>query len=122
MLTGDAPLVEPAGLRSQTLIHLTQTPGSWREWLRAAGVPDLEPRRTVTYDHVSIALSAAEAGRGVALTSHFLCAPRLAAGRLCAPFDLHVRSESTYHLVCPPEGLEDARIVAFRDWLVEALA
>ena len=32
-------------------------------------------------------------------------------GRLCVPFDAPVRSEQTYHLVCRPGGLEDARIV-----------
>src|SRR5262249_49752480 len=122
LVTGDPPLVEPAGLRSQTLIHVSQTPSSWSVWLRAAGVPDLEPRRSVRDDHLATALRAAEAGRGVALTSEFLCAPRLAAGRLCAPFDLRVPSASTYHLVCRPESLDDPRVVALRDWLVDALA
>jgi len=92
---GDSPLVSPADLAAHTLIHVTQTPDSWREWLNVAGVPDLEPRRNVTYDHVSIALSAAEAGRGVALTTEFLCAPRLASGRLCEPFDVRARSAAT---------------------------
>ena len=121
LVTGDPPLVEPAGLRSQTLLCVSQTPDSWSIWLRAAGLPELEPRRTVTYDHLAIALSAAEAGRGVALTSEFLCAQRLAAGRLVAPFDLRVRSAATYHLVCQPESLDDPRVVALRDWLVDAL-
>jgi DNA-binding transcriptional LysR family regulator len=101
---------------------VSQTPDAWSEWLRQAGVPGLEPKRSVTYDHLSIALSAAESGHGVALSSDFLCAGRLASGRLVAPFGVRVRSASTYHLVCRPDGLEDARIVALRDWLVEALA
>jgi LysR family transcriptional regulator, glycine cleavage system transcriptional activator len=121
LVAADPPLVEPAGLRSQTLICVSQTPDAWSSWLRAAGLQDLAPRRTVTYDHLAIALSAAEAGRGVALTSEFLCAQRLAAGRLVAPFDLRVRSAPTYHLVCRPESLDDPRVVALRDWLVDAL-
>jgi len=116
------PLHEPAELRAQTIIHVSQTPDAWREWLRQAGVAGLQPRREVTYDHVAIALSAAESGHGVALSTDFLCAQRLAAGRLCAPFSVRARSAATYHLVCRPEGLEDPRIVALRDWLVEALA
>jgi LysR family glycine cleavage system transcriptional activator len=122
LLKGDSPLRAPAGLQSQTIIHVSQTPDAWRDWLRHAGLAGLQPKRTVTYDHLAIALSAAEAGHGVALSSHFLCEPRLAAGRLCEPFDLRVRSASTYHLVCRPEGLEDPRITALRDWLVDALA
>jgi LysR family glycine cleavage system transcriptional activator len=116
------PLHEPAELQAQTIIHVSQTPNAWREWLREAGVAGLQPRREVTYDHVAIALSAAESAHGVALSTDFLCAHRLAAGRLCAPFRVRARSTATYHLVCRPEGLEDPRIVALRDWLVEALA
>src|SRR5262249_27760905 len=112
---------EPGDLRSQTLIHVSQTPDAWSEWLRHAGVPGLEPKRNITYDHVSIALSAAESGYGIALAADLLCANRLGSGRLVAPFSVRARSASTYHLVCRPEGLEDARIVALRDWLVDAL-
>ena len=89
--------------------------------MRQAGVAGLQPKRSVIYDHLSIALSAAESGHGVALSSDFLCAQRLATGRLLAPFRVRARSASTYHLVCRPEGLEAPRIVALRDWLVEAL-
>jgi LysR family glycine cleavage system transcriptional activator len=122
LLAGESPLREPADLRSHTIIHVSQTPDAWDDWLRHAGVAGLKPRRSVTYDHLSIALSAAESGHGVALSSEFLCAPRLSAGRLCVPFEVRVPSPSTYHLVCRPEGLEDPRIVALRDWLVDALA
>jgi LysR family glycine cleavage system transcriptional activator len=116
-----SPLRELADLRRQTIIHVSQTPYAWNDWLREAGLAGLEPERAITYDHLSIALSAAEAGHGVALSSYFLCEQRLAAGRLCEPFDVRARSQHTYHLVCRPEGLEDPRIVALRDWLVEAL-
>ena len=109
-------------LRDHTLIHLSQTPDAWRQWLRAAGLADLHAKRTVTYDHLSIALSAAEEGRGVALCGRFLCERQLAAQRLCVPFDVGAGSASTYHLVCRTEGLNDPRIVALRDWLVGALA
>lgn len=122
LLRGEPPLGEPRALRAHTLIHVSQTPDAWRGWLKVAGLPDLEPARSVTYDHLSIALSAAESGHGVALASRFLCEQRLASGRLCMPFDLHAPSPTTYHLVCRPEGLDDPRITAFRDWLVDALA
>jgi len=119
---GPSPLRQPGDLAAHTLIHVSQTPESWNEWLRQAGVAGLRPRRDVTYDHLAIALSAAESGHGVALASDFLCAPRVAGGRLCFPFTFRARSASTYHLVCRPEGLKDPRIMALRDWLVESLA
>lgn len=122
LLHGELALKQPSDLAAHTLIRLSQVPGGWPDWLAAAGVPGLQPRRVVTYDHLSIALSAAESGQGVALCAPFLCASRLAAGKLAVPFDIPLASASTYHLVCRPEGLDDPRIVALRDWLVDSLA
>jgi LysR family glycine cleavage system transcriptional activator len=119
---GDPPLREPADLAQHTLIHATQTPTAWPAWLRAAGVEGIEPRRHVRYDHVAIALSAAESGQGVALSTPILCERRLHEGKLLRPFALSVRSEETYHFVCREEDLGDRRITALRDWLVERLA
>ena len=82
---GNPPLRTAADLAGHTLIHVSQVPEAWGSWLRGAGVPDLEPRREATYDHVGIALSAAESGQGVALSARLLCGAELAAGRLVAP-------------------------------------
>jgi LysR family glycine cleavage system transcriptional activator len=122
LAAGDPPLREPRDLAQHTLIHVTQVPDAWRSWLRSAGQEALVPRREVRYDHVALALSAAESGQGIALGADLLCDARLHEGRLCRPFDLAVRSEPTYHFVCRPEDLDDELIRAFRDWLVERLA
>lgn len=119
---GDPPLREPADLARHSLIHVAQTPHAWTAWLRAAGVEHLEGRRSVTYDHAGIALSAAASGQGVALSTEILCASWLHDGRLCQPLPQRARSAETYHLVCRPEGLDDPRIAALRDFLVEGLA
>jgi LysR family glycine cleavage system transcriptional activator len=118
---GDPPLRVPADLAGHTLIHIAQVPDAWRDWLVVAGVAALEPRRSVTYDHVAIALSAAAAGQGIALSTQILCAGLLADGRLCRPLPQHVRSAETYHFVCRPDDLADRRITALRDWLVTSL-
>lgn len=122
LVHGEPPLREPADLARHTLIHVAQTPGAWAVWLRAAGVPELEPRRSVSYDHVGIALSAAAAGQGVALSTDLLCESWLADGRLCRPFPHRARLDETYHLVCRPEDLDDPRVTALRDFLVDGLA
>lgn len=112
----------PADLAGHTLIHVAQTPDAWRDWLRAAGVGDLQPARAVTYDHVGIALSVAAAGQGVALAADLLCAAWLRDRRLCRPLPQHLRSNQTYHFVCRPTDLDNPRITALRDWLVDRLA
>ncbi|MFI5317103.1 MAG: transcriptional regulator GcvA [Myxococcota bacterium] len=122
LAAGDPPLRMPAQLADHTLIHVAQTPDAWAAWLRDAGVERLVPRRNTSYDHVALALAAAEAGQGVALSTPILCARRLREGKLVRPFALAVRSAETYRFVCRPGDLADPRIAAFRDWLVERLA
>jgi LysR family glycine cleavage system transcriptional activator len=114
---GDPPLRAIDDLAHHPWIHVTQVPDAWSDWTRAVGRPDLRPPREVSYDHVGIALSAAEAGQGVALGTNIVAARDLAEGRLCAPFP-RVPSAQTYHLVCRVVGLSDPRITAFRVWLV----
>lgn len=119
---GEPGLREPRDLARHTWIHVSQVPDAWAEWTSAIGLPELRGVGELRFDHVDIAQSAAASGQGVALASPLLFAQHVEDGRLCVPFDRPVRSTSTYHLVCRPEGLEDPRIVAFRDWLVDALA
>jgi LysR family transcriptional regulator, glycine cleavage system transcriptional activator len=119
---GDPPLHQPADLARHTLIHGAQTPDAWASWLAAAGVPHLEPRRNVSYDHVALALAAAESSQGVALSATILCGKRLQEGKLVRPFDVEVASPETYHFVCRPADLLDPRVAAFREWLRDRLA
>ncbi len=116
------PLARVEDLAAHCLIHVSQVPDAWKQWLAVAGAPDLEPAREVLYDHVGIALSAAEAGQGVALGTRFLCGSELESGRLVVPIDVVLRAPQTYHLVCPEAGPSDPRVTAFRDWLVRSLA
>jgi LysR family glycine cleavage system transcriptional activator len=122
LLTGDPPLRTPSDLTGHTLIHISQTPNAWAHWLLAAGAEGLDPRRSLTFDHVGIALSAAESGQGVVLLPDVLCAQRIEAGRLCRPFAIHHRSAATYHFVCRPEEAEQPQIQALRDWLLRRLS
>jgi LysR family glycine cleavage system transcriptional activator len=117
-----APLLQPRDLAQHTRIHVSQVPRAWSGWLAAAGVPELPARRELSFDHVAIALRAAETGLGVAVSALLLCADQLAEGKLVRPFALSVPSDQTYHFVCRPESLGDARIVALRNWLVDSLA
>jgi LysR family glycine cleavage system transcriptional activator len=121
LLRGESPLEDPAHLAHHCLIHVSQTPDAWAGWLSAAGLAGLVPAREVTYDHVGIALSAAGSGQGVALSAPLLCERELSEGRLVAPFELRAPSAQTYHFVCREGSLDDPRVIALRDWLVDSL-
>jgi LysR family glycine cleavage system transcriptional activator len=58
------------------------------------------------------------AGNGVALGRTTLVEQDLSEGRLIRPFGPVLDCALGYHVVCRPQNVDDAMIVAFRDWLV----
>ncbi|MCR9096121.1 MAG: LysR substrate-binding domain-containing protein [bacterium] len=121
LLEADPPFRTAGDVARFPWIHVEQVPNAWRDWCRHAGCRDLAPPSELHFDHVGIALSAAASGQGIALSSPVLAGPALARGELVAPLDLACPSRATYCLVCKTEALDDPRITALRDWLVDAL-
>jgi LysR family glycine cleavage system transcriptional activator len=119
---GSPPLTAAGDLAEHTLIHIAQVPGAWASWLRGAGLGELTPRGTLRFDHVALALSAAESDLGVALCPLLLCQRKLDAGVLVRPFVHSLIPAETYHFVCRPDGLRDHRIAALRAWLKGSFA
>jgi DNA-binding transcriptional LysR family regulator len=66
-----------------------------------------------------MAIDAAEAGLGIAITREAQVADVLKSGRLVAPFrrDL-LRGEGCY-LMATPENYDEPHLAAFRAWLLE---
>lgn len=117
-----ATISQPSDLRTATLIHVSAQPKAWRTWLRAAGQPDLVPHTDLWVDTVSAALEAAEHGLGVALGMDPLIRGRPGFGQtLVAPFP-PAGTANAFHMVTQRERASDRRIVAFRNWLKEAVA
>ncbi len=125
---GPAPLVQPADLRHHTLIHLDwdrEDVGAptWRMWLLAAGINDIDFTRGPVFSMKSLALQAAIEGQGVALASSVLVADDLAAGRLVVPFDVSVCDplEFAYYIVVPKRTAGLPKVAAFRGWLLDEI-
>lgn len=114
-------LRKPADLREVTLIHFSQFPHSWSEWLQAAGLPHFEPKHEVYFDSVSQAIDAAESGLGIALGIAPLIGPRLATGRLVMPFGPLMPLQHAYWLACRKTDAGKPAIQALRDWLLELM-
>ena len=119
-LLGRFPLLEPKGLRDHTLLHSATLPGVWPQWLRAAGVPELEPQGSVTLEHFYLTLQAALDGLGVAMGPERLIADDVAAGRLELPFAGPFLPARSYHAYVPEPCADDPAVVAFYGWLTEA--
>lgn len=97
----------------------------WAMWLGAAGVaqPDAPPRplRFVAESQMT-EVAAAMAGQGLTLASPILFSAEIATGRLAQPFPVCVHYNRNVWLVYPRDRRRTAKIVAFRDWLLDCVA
>jgi LysR family glycine cleavage system transcriptional activator len=120
---GEPPLQRPDDLRGHTLLHIDwkDAEASWRMWLLAAGLDDIDPTRGPRYTMETMAVEAARDGQGVALVGDMLVADDLAAGRLVRPFDPDLSTPLTfsYYLLSAKDGARQPKTAAFRDWLLE---
>jgi len=96
-------------------------PDAWRQWMAAAGAPDVRGADDRSFDNAQLVLDATAAGQGVALSTEVLAHRYLAEGRLVRPFDISAASNSSYHFVCRPSDLERPALCGLRDWLVAAM-
>jgi LysR family glycine cleavage system transcriptional activator len=123
MLKGRAALKRPSDLRGKPLIHNDWTPDrgqwpGWTEWVRAAGVTGVDVVKGLRFSDGALAIQAAVGGQGVALGNKALVLDHLAAGRLVRPFQLSLRTDFAYYVVCAKTRAEEPNLVAFRRWLI----
>ena len=114
----------PEDLSRFTLIHDLSLAGdpafpTWRTWLNAAGYPRLASEHGLRINNSAAVVQAAIEGQGVALGRSVMVRDDLAAGRLVRPFaDLECGLALAYYVVYRPECASEARLTAFRDWLL----
>lgn len=123
LTAGKHALRRPEDLRHHTLLHIDwkDAEASWRMWLLAAGLSDIDPTRGPRFTMESMAVQAALDGHGVALIGDKLVADHLAAGRLVHPFGPGLGTPLTfaYYLLSPRDGAGRPNVAAFRTWLLE---
>ncbi|MEM8687074.1 MAG: transcriptional regulator GcvA [Pseudomonadota bacterium] len=122
LLAGSRPLQAPEDLAHHTLLHIDwkEAEATWRMWLLAASLPHIDPTKGPVYTMESMAVQAALDGQGVALVGDVLVADALAAGRLVRPFGAELKTplSFSYYLISPLSDSEDAKVTAFRNWLL----
>ena len=116
------PLRQPQDLAQHTLIELDSSahagmPTEWQTWLQAAGLGDLEPASTISFNSYSEAVAAALAGHGVVLGRRPLVDALLRTRQLVSPFGRERASERGYALVVPEGAAPRAAVTALAQWL-----
>ena len=96
-----AALAQPADLAHHTLIEgdnlqPSSACRSWRSWLRAQGLADLEPQRELVLNYDYQKVQAAMSGQGVMLARMPLVAESIERGELVEPFGVACRLPSVY--------------------------
>jgi len=114
-------LREPADLARCPLLHITSRPDAWPQWFHAQGV-EMHDAEGMYFEQFLPAAQAAAAGLGAVLLPRFLVGGELEREELVPIFERPLRSERGYHLVVPRETRDYPPVVAFRDWLLKAVA
>lgn len=117
-------LKEPSDLKDFTLLHdeslsfIHNTP-DWIDWLRRAGVRDVDGSRGIRFNHADHCIDAAVEGAGVALGRASMAGRDLKTGRLVAPFGFGVPTPAAFWFVCAERDLKKEKIEAFKNWIFE---
>lgn len=123
LLKGDNGLLRPEDLHRHTLLHVEwkDAEASWRMWLLAAGLQNIDPTKGPHFTQENMAVQAALDGQGVALVGDKLVEDHLATGRLVCPFhaDLRTPLKFSYYLLSARNDAMQPKITAFREWLIE---
>ncbi|MEO8925816.1 MAG: LysR substrate-binding domain-containing protein [Caulobacteraceae bacterium] len=114
-------LAAPADLLAAPRVGLDE---EWAAWFARAGVaaPPAQDVPRLSADLQTIEVASALAGQGVALGSPILFAGEIAQGRLVQPFEITWTRKAGYWLAYPRDRSRAAKIAAFRDWLLAAVA
>jgi LysR family glycine cleavage system transcriptional activator len=107
-LRNDKPLTSIDNLHYYTLLHDANYE-CWRDWLKLAGLNDIQADKGTIIDDTNVLIQAALDGQGIALGSTTFVEDHLESGRLVRPFDVILENEFSYYVVCPESHLSIMR-------------
>ena len=126
LLDGRRPLRRAEDLRHHTLLHddVRSTPDDpdWGIWLALNGIEGVDVSRGLRFSDANMAIQAAVAGQGVALSRKVIALDDIEAGLLVIPFGPFQPTSFVYALIGLPDEAERPKVRLFRDWLMEEVA
>ncbi|MGO4405968.1 LysR substrate-binding domain-containing protein [Bosea sp. RAF48] len=110
---------EPSTFARYPLLH--DGHDFWPAFLEAV-FPGAAPKpvQNIRFNQTALALDAAIAGQGLALTSRFLVDDDLARGRLVSLFGAELPIEAGFYILSPRRARHPEPVAAVRSWLTEA--
>ncbi|MBB1247361.1 LysR substrate-binding domain-containing protein [Rhizobium sp. G21] len=95
---------------------------TWRHWLDAAGLTEVDTRGGLEFDLLDLAIEAAVNGMGVTVADRAMITPLLDQRLLTTIMDVEVPGHQSYWLVTRCERSESDKVAAFRAWLERELS
>ncbi|AIO39605.1 bacterial regulatory helix-turn-helix, lysR family protein [Burkholderia cenocepacia] len=116
LLDGGAPIRKPADLSKHALLH--DAHDLWPEFIgKLGGKGRADPTKGPRFSQSLLAIDAAVAGQGIALTSEPLVERDIAEGRLRRVFDFSFPMSLGFYVVFPQANAESYALGAMRQWL-----
>ncbi|SLN73570.1 Glycine cleavage system transcriptional activator [Roseovarius albus] len=116
LATSQHPISAPEDLQHHALLE--DTHGQWPLFLESAlGGRKAMEIKTTNFSQTSLAIDAAIARQGVALTNRAFVEADLEANRLCQPFPFSATAEEGYYVVAPREPRNSSIVMIVREWL-----
>ncbi|MBY4693006.1 transcriptional regulator GcvA [Burkholderia latens] len=116
LLDGGAPIRKPADLSKHVLLH--DAHDLWPEFIgKLGGKGRADPTKGPRFSQSLLAIDAAVAGQGIALTSEPLVERDIAEGRLRRVFDFSFPMSLGFYVVFPQANAESYALGAMRRWL-----
>lgn len=103
------------------LLQSTSRPEAWHEWFLEQDLQSVSAYHGPRFDTFYMALSAAQAGCGVALVPRYLAAKELADGSLVVPWNHAMRSAGAHYLAYAEHAAEVPKVRALVEWIHEQL-
>ncbi|AXM97448.1 LysR family transcriptional regulator [Pseudomonas plecoglossicida] len=114
-------LKDAGELAELVLMQSTSRPEAWHEWFLELGLHSVNAYHGPRFDTFYMALSAAQAGCGVALVPRYLVARELSEGSLVIPWNHAMNSAGAHYLAYAEHAAEVPKVRALVGWIREQL-
>jgi LysR family glycine cleavage system transcriptional activator len=111
----------PLDFASVPLLHVRPRPDDWRRWLDHAQLSDVPVQGGSSFESLTLAIEAAEAGLGVVIAIERLLAPDLARGKLVRAHPIVRQTRRHFVLEYEQRMADDPAVSAFAGWLCNSL-
>ena len=116
-MKNDKPLTDIENLRYYSLLH-DASYECWNDWLKLAQLSSINANKGTIIDDTNVLIQAAIDGQGIALGSTTFVEEYLENGKLVKPFDVVLRNDFAYYIVCPQKHMKNPPVKAFKEWLL----